>query len=127
MLSYSFHDTTLGIDCGVRAASDGLDRCIPVFAINLGFGFADSACSIPVAAFPSSTVGCPAAIPTHGAAYEADSCGHFYRVHQLGSEVATIYQNSGGPCIVGTKIAGWTYVQLGAEVSPSNFVAFTLQ
>lgn len=126
--SYAFHDTTLGVDCYMRPASDGLGRCLPVSGVFGGstWGFEDSACTIPVGLF-SSPAACPVAIPSYAVVTVTDSCGTFYRIHQVGSEVATIYQNSGGPCIVGTKMAGYTYVQMGAEVPPATFVAFTLQ
>jgi hypothetical protein len=119
---YSFHDTTLGIDCSPVIASDGQMRCLPIqIQLSSVQYYEDSACTVLIGVYVT-----PCGLPSAYGALYSTVCGAGYKIYQLGSGVATVYANY-GTCQTISKSSTLSYVHIGSETPPNNFVAFTKQ
>lgn len=127
----SFYDTQLGVNCSLGLGSDGQRYCLPDQTARLygvGVFYADSSCSMSVASYLTT---CGAAAPKYISASSTTTCGPTtYTFYQLGNPITTVYFLSGTTCTVvpSTSLpANYQFVQVGAEVPVSTFVAFTKQ
>jgi hypothetical protein len=121
-----WYDSQRSEDCSFITAGDGVQRCLPQGA---GFGFyADSGCSMPVAAVQT---GCDA--PKYAVHTVANTCGdnpggvHVFAAGAPAT-VSTVYAMSGTSCFaVGQASAtGYDYYNVGTELAATTFVASTV-
>jgi hypothetical protein len=119
-----FHDSMLNVDCSSQIAADGVQRCLPSSIAQAGSYFSDSGCSQPVAF--STPAGCSA--PAYAVNYLVQCSGVAFHVFPVtGVYGGSLYEGSPTSCSSTTKVSGWTYYDLGAEVPAANFVKFTVQ
>jgi hypothetical protein len=128
--AYSFRDETLDLDCSMKLASDGAQRCLPSLALGtLGPSyFTNATCTTPAVCLARGQ--CATDLPMYASTYQI-TCGELiYQYFNYGAEVGVIYSNAAGICTqVSNQVLYDTYqfFPLGAEVPPTTFVAFTEQ
>jgi hypothetical protein len=131
-----WYDSQLRINCAAQTAADGQTRCLPLTSISVGSFFSDTGCTASLGQLPKSFNGACAA--TLAQFYDPVLvCGdygyptykmHFYPVDGVFTD--TVFSRSGSSCIPNTDKTKfpydtYTFYQLGAEVAPSTYVAFT--
>jgi hypothetical protein len=124
----SFHDRSLGIDCSIGTAADGVPRCMPVVATFVnGSSFADSSCSTTLAI--DFAPGC--SLPTYATSSNVpNTCAASVVVHVFpvsGEYTGPVFSGSPASCFATTRSPGIRYLTIGAEIAASTFVAFTKQ
>jgi len=124
-----WHDSMLNVDCGFVPASDGTTRCMPAYpgAALVELYFSDSGCTQALAL---GTKGCAAplyAFQSQAGMGSACVTG-FDRIFQLGAAyTGALYTGSPASCVTIPSPTTYSLYSLGPEVSPSTFVAATLQ
>lgn len=127
-LPYIWYDSQRQEDCYFTVAADGKERCLPTTSVaSAGVFFADAACSTPV---PYWYANCSVKyVLTYGAnmCLAVSGAAHIY---DLGAPVnpPVLYTKSGNSCVsAGAPNPSYSYYSMGPEVSPSSFVASTVQ
>jgi hypothetical protein len=136
-------DRKLDADCSLGLASDGVIRCLPSAALAdnpLGWNsffnnnvFADPSCTVPLARAARNPRKYPT--PPYVAAPESTraSAGtdqprlHIYTVareYPVGEPVFSTFNTTGGCAEVDGMPPPW-YFEVGTEIAPTEFVAFT--
>jgi hypothetical protein len=119
-----FMDSELGNECSVALASDGALRCLPLSAA-FPPAYSDAACTRPAAAVSTCDsddyVRVEVPLPS-----DAPCAGPRFGVHALGDPAGELYtKNFDGTCAPATIDPGSTARELGPEIPPERFVAFT--
>jgi hypothetical protein len=119
-----FMDSEFGNACSVALASDGALRCLPGGAA-LPPAYSDAACTRPAAAVSTCVSGdyVRVGVPLSS---DAPCAGARFRVHALGDPTGELYTKAfDGTCTPATIDPGSTARELGPEIPPERFVAFT--
>jgi hypothetical protein len=114
----NWHDTQLGVDCAFVSAADGVLRCVPVWAMAyVQPYFADSACTIQLAASSPCTI--PSFAQTTG------TCNANY--YSIGARhTGPVYFSNGATCSTIATSEATAFYRLGAATPSSAFAAATI-
>jgi len=125
-----FFDSQLSVAYTFVVAVDGKTRCVPAGSAVavVSTGYADSACTQPVAALGSACAVPKYAIEGVGSA----GCPNTpeVQVYNAGSAYSgTVYDLVGGKCdaLTSAETTGYTFYNLGSTVAASTFVEATIQ
>ena len=116
-----WHDTQLNLDCSFAIAADGVLRCLPQsvpLADGNSSGYADSACTKPVAYSYSPC------LVSYVLGMDRSVCPSRLHVYSRGASVPAMhYANWDGPCTPADY--GGSFYALGPELPASTFVSAT--
>jgi len=148
VLGEHLYDTQLAVECRVAVANDGVLRCLPLAGPVLdaeagppGAGFADAACTRPLARY-RATQACagprpPAAMVARvsrrrclpdgepGPGSRDDRQPGRWEILRLGARHdGEVFFSVGGTCQPGARTPGEELYELGESLDPAGFVAF---
>jgi hypothetical protein len=148
VLGQHLYDTELAVECRVAVANDGMLRCLPLAgpvldadAATPGAGFADAACTRPLARY-RATQACvgprpPAPMVARvsrrrcladgeaGPGSRSDRQPGRWEILRLGARHdGDLFVQAGGVCQAAARSTGEELYELGEPVDPAGFVAF---